>query len=664
MRLSAPLHVEGFFFTFTFQITNESKITSTTEWEKENFFLLFFSFFDEKADLMREKGKASRSLEKSRAGAALRAPVRVMFSRYSRSNLICTSLYTFPATSASPQAATSAATSAADPWQRRYHTRDRRRRRRYYTTWTAAAAGGVEVVQGVGKSVGKGRNVSRNVSRDAIDINRLSGCEAFRHFRERGTEVSFGRNLNVQREQQKQQKQREETWMCSAAAVDVGEEDESTSSLSSTSTSSSSSSSEFPATKSTSTAAVRAGGGVHRERILLVDASSLVYRAYYAYHYLSLSSRGRYEQPPWSAPAPDSDSDFDSIGLEGEYDEDKEVVDTSSIFGFTRMLLTLLETLPSYVSVCFDSKGKGLRHDIFPAYKENRKGKTPEFIKETLFPQAKQVVKALQLHSIEVPGYEADDLIATLTRSVLDSESSSSLDVDIASPDKDFYQILGPRVRMLKPLKKKSRNLSSYASPSSSSPYGTGGDIVYEAFTEFGFREEFGGLEPHMFTDLLALAGDSSDNIPGKSFVFFCLYLWNFSSDILSFRFTLLTFGVLSFFLLPGVRGIGPKTGVKLIKEFGDLESIFRNASEIKGKVARNALMSTEGVEAAKLSKRLVQLNHVPDLAKGNFELESDLLFGRPSDGGDELLELFRYYDFQSLIPRIETLWNELDKRK
>ena len=103
---------------------------------------------------------------------------------------------------------------------------------------------------------------------------------------------------------------------------------------------------------------------------------------------------------------------------------------------------------------------------------------------------------------------------------------------------------------------------------------------------------------------------------------------------------------------------------MKLIKEFGDLESIFRNASEIKGKVARNALMSTEGVEAAKLSKRLVQLNHVPDLAKGNFELESDLLFGRPSDGGDELLELFRYYDFQSLIPRIETLWNELDKRK
>ena len=479
-----------------------------------------------KADLMREKGKADSRSQVARAGAALRLRPSIMFSRYSRSN-ICTSLYTFPTTSAS-SSATSAATSAADQWTRRYPQQQhhRRRRRRSVSTTCTAAAGGVEVVQGVGKSVGKGRNVSRN----AIDINRLSGFEAFatsprnfstsRHFRERGTEVSFGRNF---------QKQREETWICSAAAVDVGEEDESTSSsTSSSTTSSSSSSSEFPATRSTSTAAVRAGGGVHRDRILLVDASSLVYRAYYAYHYLSLSSRGRYEQPPWSAPAPDSDSDFDSIGLEREYDEDKEVVDTSSIFGFTRMLLTLLETLPSYVSVCFDSKGKGLRHDIFPAYKENRKGKTPEFIKETLFPQAKQVVKALQLHSIEVPGYEADDLIATLTRSVLDCESSSSLDVDIASPDKDFYQILGPRVRMLKPLKKKSRNLSSYASPSSSSPYGTGGDIVYEAFTEFGFREEFGGLEPHMFTDLLALAGDSSDNIPGKYFVLFCLFLWNF----------------------------------------------------------------------------------------------------------------------------------------
>ena len=132
-----------------------------------------------------------------------------------------------------------------------------------------------------------------------------------------------------------------------------------------------------------------------RSRMLLVDANALVYRAYFGFQYANLSAKGRYED---GANATKQEDDFD----------------TSSLFGFLRMLLMLVEIqpLPKYVSVVFDSKtGRSFRHELFPQYKANRENKTPEDLKEKLIPQIMQVVKALQLNTIEVENYEAGTLL-------------------------------------------------------------------------------------------------------------------------------------------------------------------------------------------------------------------------------------------------------------
>jgi DNA polymerase-1 len=112
------------------------------------------------------------------------------------------------------------------------------------------------------------------------------------------------------------------------------------------------------------------------------------------------------------------------------------------------------------------------------------------------------------------------------------------------------------------------------------------------------------------------------------------------------------------------VKGVGPKTAVKLLRQFGTLDGIIAGAEDIKGKVVKNALTSEQGVEAARLSKELVTLDC--DIEKERLfhgSLESDMRFRRPDDCGKELLELFEMYDFKSLIPRVEKIWEQLDKR-
>ncbi|WZN67174.1 5'-3' exonuclease resolvase domain of DNA polymerase I [Chloropicon roscoffensis] len=338
-----------------------------------------------------------------------------------------------------------------------------------------------------------------------------------------------------------------------------------------------------------------------KNRILLVDGNALVYRAYWGYHYISLNNAGGGQHGP---------------GIEKEPGS-PEVVDTSSLFGFLRMLLVLLEIrpVPKYVSIVFDSRQKTFRHQIYEEYKNNRQP-TPDDLREEVFPRVKDLVRAMQLNMIEVPGYEADDVIGSICRSALDQraaclDAKDYCQIDLATPDKDFFQLLGPEVRMLRP-QKKNRESSVNG-------------IAYDVYSERTFAEDFGGLSPQKFIDIQALAGDSADNVPG-------------------------------------VRGIGPKTAVKLLLEYENLQSIIENASSIKGKVARNALTSEEGVSLANLSRRLVELDcTIPDDVLFQDDLERDLLFARPSDGGQELLNLFEEYEFKTLVPRVEALWSEID---
>ena len=108
--------------------------------------------------------------------------------------------------------------------------------------------------------------------------------------------------------------------------------------------------------------------------------------------------------------------------------------------------------------------------------------------------------------------FSEDDVIASLSKiasegnSTLGGDEKERLQIDVASPDKDFFQILGPSVRLLRPIKKK-KNGEGY------STYHSG--IVYEAYTENTFMEEYQGLSPEQFIDIQALAGDSADNVPG-----------------------------------------------------------------------------------------------------------------------------------------------------
>lgn len=327
----------------------------------------------------------------------------------------------------------------------------------------------------------------------------------------------------------------------------------------------------------------------------------MVYRAYWGYHYIGLNNAGGGQHGP---------------GIEKEPGS-PEVVDTSSLFGFLRMLLVLLEIrpVPKYVSIVFDSRGKTFRHQIYEEYKNNRQP-TPDDLREEVFPRVKELVRAMQLNMIEVPGYEADDVIGSICRSALDQraaclDAKDYCQIDLATPDKDFFQLLGPEVRMLRP-QKKNRESSVNG-------------IAYDVYSERTFAEDFGGLSPQKFIDIQALAGDSADNVPG-------------------------------------VRGIGPKTAVKLLLEYENLQSIIENAPSIKGKVARNALTSEEGVSLANLSRRLVELDcTIPDDVLFQDDLERDLLFARPSDGGQELLNLFEEYEFKTLVPRVEALWSEID---
>jgi DNA polymerase-1 len=161
-------------------------------------------------------------------------------------------------------------------------------------------------------------------------------------------------------------------------------------------------------------------------------------------------------------------------------------VPTGAAFGFTGTLLKLLrETKPNYLGVVFDSRGKTRRHEIYGEYKANRPPMDPNLANQ--LEPIKKIVESLGLTTLEKPGFEADDIIASLCGLAV----SENRPVVIVSGDKDFYQLLSPTVSMYDP------------SPNKNS-----------AMTLESFKERF-GIEPAAFLDVQALMGDSSDNIPG-----------------------------------------------------------------------------------------------------------------------------------------------------
>ena len=254
---------------------------------------------------------------------------------------------------------------------------------------------------------------------------------------------------------------------------------------------------------------------------------------------------------------------------------------TSALFGFSNQLLKIInDENPDYLVCAFDSKEKTFRHKIYKEYKANRP-EMPLELQEQI-PHLWEILDAMNIPVLKKPGFEADDIIGTLVESVYEDD----IDSYIVSGDKDFMQLINEKVFLYTPGK---RNTSP---------------IIYDIN---GVVDKW-GLPPEKIIDLLALMGDSSDNVPG-------------------------------------VAGVGVKTAVKLLKEYDSLLSVLDNADKIRNKRVHHGLINCR--EEAFMSKELVTIVRDVDI---NYSIESFLL---QSFDDDALSKKYEELEFYALLKQI-----------
>ncbi len=230
-------------------------------------------------------------------------------------------------------------------------------------------------------------------------------------------------------------------------------------------------------------------GGRGGRTLYLLDGHALIYRAYYAF----------LRRPITTAKG----------------------VDTSAIYGFTRMLMDLMrKEHPSHLIVAFDPGGKTFRHDKFPAYKTNRQ-ETPEVIKASL-PVVKEIIEAFNIPVVVKQGYEADDVIGTIAKQA----EQKGYTVFMVTPDKDYGQLVSDNIYMCK-------------------PQHVGFEMERIGVKEI--KEKYNIERPEQVIDILTLWGDASDNVPG-------------------------------------VEGIGETRAKRLIAEFGSVENLMNNLGKLPAK--------------------------------------------------------------------------------
>lgn len=289
--------------------------------------------------------------------------------------------------------------------------------------------------------------------------------------------------------------------------------------------------------------------------IYLIDGSGFIFRAYYG-----LPAMSREDGTPVNA-----------------------------VYGFSNMLFKLLQDLddnekPSHLAVIFDTKRQSFRNDIYKEYKANRPPAPEDLIPQ--FSLIREAVCAFGLPSIEMDGYEADDLIATYATQA----RARGWRVTIVSSDKDLMQLVDSETDMFDAMK----NLR---------------------IDPDGVIEKFGVL-PEKVVEVQALAGDSSDNVPG-------------------------------------VPGIGLKTAADLINEYGDLDSLLERASEIKQNKRRENLI--EFADMARVSRQLVQLER-------NAPIKESLdAFTLGTPDGATLLSFIDQQSFRSLRARVMNYYKDFE---
>ncbi len=295
------------------------------------------------------------------------------------------------------------------------------------------------------------------------------------------------------------------------------------------------------------------------DHIYLVDGSGYIFRAYYALPPLTRKSDG---------------------------------MPTGAVSGFCNMLFKLLEDSkanenkekPSHFAVIFDSARKNFRNEIYPDYKGNRSEAPDDLIPQ--FELIRQSVKAFNLPSIELINYEADDLIATYVEQILKEGAKAT----IISSDKDLMQLYKKNVRIYDPMKNK---------------FISNEDV----------NEKF-GVNPDKVIDVQALAGDSSDNVPG-------------------------------------VPGIGIKTAAELINQYSNLENLLKNADKIKQNKRRETLIQNK--DKAIISKKLVTLKkNVPVKDKiSDFKIKEV--------DKNKLYNFLREMEFNRLLSSVISTYGEID---
>ena len=286
------------------------------------------------------------------------------------------------------------------------------------------------------------------------------------------------------------------------------------------------------------------------DRLILVDGSGYIFRAYFAIREDMTRSDG---------------------------------TPTKAVFGFSNMLMKLMDDLlneseTELIAVIFDAGRATFRNDIYPEYKANRDAPPEDLVPQ--FELVRDATRAFNVACVEMKGFEADDLIATYARMGREQD----LKVTIVSGDKDLMQLVGDGVEMLDPMKQRM----------------IGPEQVVEKF----------GVMPEKVIDVQALAGDSTDNVPG-------------------------------------VPGIGVKTAAQLLDEYGDLETLLKRAEEIKQPKRRQNLV--EHADLARISKQLVTLrDNVPvDVSLEEFRWKPPV--------PDELFGFLIEQEFKTTIGKVAT---------
>lgn len=295
------------------------------------------------------------------------------------------------------------------------------------------------------------------------------------------------------------------------------------------------------------------------QTLYLLDAYALIYRAYYAF-------------------------------ISNPFKNSKGF-NTSTVFGFVNTIDELIKNKkPDYIAIVFDPPEPTFRNEIFPEYKANR-DKTPENIQESI-PIIKEIIDAYNIPIFQISGFEADDVIGTLAKKA----ESSGIKIFMMTPDKDYAQLISENISIYKP--KRAGNEA-------------------EIIGLEDVRNNFLVSDPIQLTDIFALWGDKSDNIPG-------------------------------------VPGIGEKTAKNLIAEYQNIDILYENIDKISGKIKSNLINFKD---QAYLSKELVTIKtDVPV----NFKLK-DLESKIPDI--DKLISIFKELEFKSLIQKYsEKESNSLEK--